>query len=68
MMRLITMKLTCLICTLQEMRYELAHLAHGCCDIDKFRVETCCVIGKLDFFTNHENDSFKFKEKGFTIE
>lgn len=29
----------------KEMRYELAHLAHSCCDIDKFRVETCCVIG-----------------------
>ena len=31
----------------QEMRYELAHLAHSCCDIDKFRVETCCVIGMM---------------------
>lgn len=29
----------------KEMRYELAHLAHKCCDIDKYRVETCCVIG-----------------------
>ena len=33
------------IFSFQEMRYELAHLAHSCCDIDKFRVETCCVIG-----------------------
>ncbi|XP_013402626.1 cell division cycle protein 23 homolog [Lingula anatina] len=29
----------------KEMRAELAHLAHHCCDIDKYRVETCCVIG-----------------------
>ncbi|XP_045189720.2 cell division cycle protein 23 homolog [Mercenaria mercenaria] len=29
----------------KEMRYDLAHLAHKCCDIDKYRVETCCVIG-----------------------
>ena len=29
----------------QEMRSELAHLAHRCCDINKYRVETCCVIG-----------------------
>lgn len=29
------------------MRADLAHLAHRCCDIDKYRVETCCVIGKF---------------------
>ncbi|KAK7111014.1 cell division cycle protein 23 homolog [Littorina saxatilis] len=29
----------------KEMRAELAHLAHRCCDINKYRVETCCVIG-----------------------
>lgn len=35
----------------KEMRHDLAHLAHKCCDIDKYRVETCCVIGKAwDFF------------------
>ncbi|KAK3590022.1 hypothetical protein CHS0354_041047 [Potamilus streckersoni] len=30
---------------IKEMRPELAHLAHKCCAIDKYRVETCCVIG-----------------------
>ena len=30
----------------KEMRVELAHLAHRLNDIDKYRVETCCVIGK----------------------
>jgi len=30
---------------IKEMRAELAHLAHHCCDIDKYRVETCCIIG-----------------------
>ncbi|GLG95826.1 Cell division cycle protein 23-like protein [Gryllus bimaculatus] len=29
----------------QEMRVDLAHLAHQACEIDKYRVETCCVIG-----------------------
>ncbi|XP_076461033.1 cell division cycle protein 23 homolog isoform X2 [Babylonia areolata] len=29
----------------KEMRAELAYLAHRCCDINKYRVETCCVIG-----------------------
>ena len=29
----------------KEMRFDLAYLAHKCCDIDKYRVETCCVIG-----------------------
>lgn len=28
-------------------RTELAHLAHHCTQIDRFRVETCCVVGKL---------------------
>ena len=42
-------KLACMnpVLSFQEMRYELAHLAHSCCDIDKFRVETCCVIGRF---------------------
>ncbi|ELT99459.1 hypothetical protein CAPTEDRAFT_196146 [Capitella teleta] len=30
---------------IKELRMELAHLAHNCCDIDKYRVETCCVVG-----------------------
>ncbi|CAH1240116.1 CDC23 [Branchiostoma lanceolatum] len=29
----------------KEMRAELSHLAHSVCQVDKFRVETCCVIG-----------------------
>ncbi|XP_065925783.1 cell division cycle protein 23 homolog [Magallana gigas] len=30
---------------IKEMRADLAHLAHRCCDIDKYREETCVVIG-----------------------
>ena len=30
---------------IKEMKPELAHLAHHCCDINKYCVETCCVIG-----------------------
>lgn len=29
----------------QEMKTELADLAHKVVNIDKYRVETCCVIG-----------------------
>jgi len=29
------------------MKSELAYLAHHCCELDKYRVETCCIIGKL---------------------
>ncbi|GAB6022910.1 Anaphase-promoting complex subunit 23, variant 2 [Chamberlinius hualienensis] len=29
----------------KEMRVELSYLAHHTCDIDKYRVETCCVTG-----------------------
>lgn len=32
---------------LQEMKAELAYLAHHCCEIDKYRVETCCILGEL---------------------
>ncbi|KAG1691495.1 Cell division cycle protein 23 [Nymphon striatum] len=29
----------------KEMRVELSYLAHHTCDTDKYRAETCCVIG-----------------------
>lgn len=28
------------------LRTELAQLAHAATDIDKYRVETCCIVGK----------------------
>lgn len=31
----------------KELRVELSHLAHHVCSIDKYRVETCCVIGNF---------------------
>ena len=33
---------------LQEMKPELSHLAHHCFEINKYRVETCCVVGEYD--------------------
>ena len=30
----------------KEMRVELSHLAHRIVQVDKYRVETCCVIGE----------------------
>lgn len=32
------------------MKPELSYLAHNLCEIDKYRVETCCVIGESQFF------------------
>ena len=29
------------------MKSELAYLAHRCSELDKYRVETCCIIGRL---------------------
>jgi len=29
----------------KEMKAELAYLAHRCSELDKYRVETCCIIG-----------------------
>ncbi|XP_075732642.1 uncharacterized protein LOC142775185 [Rhipicephalus microplus] len=31
----------------KELRVELSHLAHSVCAIDKYRPETCCVIGNF---------------------
>lgn len=28
---------------------ELAQLAHQAFEVDKYRVETCCIVGNLDF-------------------
>ena len=41
----------------QEMRTELATLAHHCCDIDKYRVETCCIIG--EYFQIESTQKYK---------
>ncbi|KAB1281308.1 Cell division cycle protein 23-like protein [Camelus dromedarius] len=34
----------------RSMKSELSYLAHNLCEIDKYRVETCCVIGKSHYF------------------
>ena len=34
----------------KEQRVELAHLAHRTNMIDKYRTETCCVIGMAGFY------------------
>jgi len=43
-------------------RTELAHLAHHCTQIDRFRVETCCVVGNYySIRTNHEKAVLYFQ-------
>ena len=34
----------------KELRVELSYLAHRVVMVDKYRVETCCVIGNYYFF------------------
>lgn len=34
-----------------EKKTDLADLAHKVASIDKYRVETCCVIGKIQIYT-----------------
>lgn len=29
----------------KELKNELAHLAHRATEIDKYRLETCCIVG-----------------------
>lgn len=31
----------------KEMKVELAYLAHRATEIDKYRLETCCIVGKF---------------------
>lgn len=31
----------------KEMKIELAYLAHKATEIDKYRLETCCIVGEL---------------------
>lgn len=46
----------------REMRVELSNLAHNTCDIDKYRVETCCVIGNFySLRTQHEKAVLYFQ-------
>ncbi|WAR22047.1 CDC23-like protein, partial [Mya arenaria] len=46
----------------KEMRYELANLAHKLSDIDKYRVETCCVIGNYySLRSEHEKAALYFQ-------
>lgn len=39
----------------KDMKTELATLAHHAVSIDKYKVETCCVIGKCYFSYIHAN-------------
>lgn len=31
----------------KEMKVELAYLAHRATEIDKYRLETCCIVGEF---------------------
>ena len=49
-------------CCVQEMKSELAYLAHRCSELDKYRVETCCIIGELVNNNNnntHDNNNIQ---------
>lgn len=45
----------------QSMKPELSYLAHNLVEIDKYRVETCCVIGKCQMKQQLVNEYIKFK-------
>ncbi|XP_014675357.1 PREDICTED: cell division cycle protein 23 homolog [Priapulus caudatus] len=46
----------------KDMRIELSHLAHHVCEIDKYRVETCCVIGNYySLRSQHEKAGLCFQ-------
>lgn len=46
----------------QSMKPELSYLAHNLCEIDKYRVETCCVIGNYySLRSQHEKAALYFQ-------
>lgn len=52
---------------LKEKRMELANLAQKAVSIDKYRVETCCVIGiKINFQFYISVQQFTFKRNHFS--
>lgn len=46
------------------MKVELANLAHRATEIDKYRLETCCIVGEyqLHLFERHKYNNITFKE------
>lgn len=48
----------------KEMKVELANLAHRATEIDKYRLETCCIVGEyqLHLFERHKYNNITFKE------
>ncbi|XP_065774689.1 cell division cycle protein 23 homolog isoform X2 [Muntiacus reevesi] len=45
-----------------SMKSELSYLAHNLCEIDKYRVETCCVIGNYySLRSQHEKAALYFQ-------
>ena len=55
-------------CIWQEIKPELSHLAHDLETKDKFREETCCVIGKLGCGTVRRTSNRKQDEEVFQQE
>ncbi|XP_069755316.1 cell division cycle protein 23 homolog isoform X2 [Narcine bancroftii] len=46
----------------RNMKPELSYLAHNLCEIDKYRVETCCVIGNYySLRSQHEKAALYFQ-------
>ncbi|TFK00567.1 DNA-directed RNA polymerases I, II, and III subunit RPABC3 isoform 2 [Platysternon megacephalum] len=46
----------------RSMKPELSYLAHNLCEIDKYRVETCCVIGNYySLRSQHEKAALYFQ-------
>ncbi|KAH0506119.1 Cell division cycle protein 23-like protein [Microtus ochrogaster] len=46
----------------RSMKSELSYLAHNLCEIDKYRVETCCVIGNYySLRSQHEKAALYFQ-------
>ncbi|KAG8128397.1 hypothetical protein E2320_015257 [Naja naja] len=55
-------KSTYIISQIAGMKPELSYLAHNLCEIDKYRVETCCVIGNYySLRSQHEKAALYFQ-------
>lgn len=51
----------------REMKVDLAYLAHEASEIDKYRVETCCVIGKFIYLLLSRKFNFSMIRGSFSV-
>ncbi|ESN90559.1 hypothetical protein HELRODRAFT_96551 [Helobdella robusta] len=53
---------------IRELKPELAQLAHHCAEIDRYRVETCCVIGNYYSLHNQHDKAVMYFQRAIKLD